>query len=142
LTDVLTVETRFGSHLAKAGAVVTFPDGLPGFEQCRQFVIVTAPTLEPFQCLQCLDGDRPSFLALDPRTAVRDFETTLSEPARLRLDAGPGDSLLWMAIVRLDDDHALVNLRAPVVINPRRMLGLQLVESDSPYPTDHVLPLD
>ena len=44
--------------------------------------------------------------------------------------------------LRLEDDHAFINLRAPIVINPRRMLGLQLVSADSPYATDHPLLLD
>lgn len=142
VTDDLPVDTRFGSFLAKAGAVVTLPDGMPGFERCRRFVIVTGPTLEPFHCLQGLDEDKPSFLTLDPKTVVPDYASSLSDAARSRLEAAPGDALLWMAVVRLDDRHALVNLRAPIVVNPRRMLGVQLVESESPYTTEHVLPLD
>jgi len=142
MTDDLAVDTRFGSFLAKAGAVVTLPDGMPGFERCRRFVIVTGPTLQPFNCLQGLDEGKPSFLTLDPRMVLPDYQPALSEAARTLIDAATGDVLLWMAVVRLDDRRALVNLRAPIVVNPRRMLGVQLVESDSPYTTEHVLPLD
>jgi flagellar assembly factor FliW len=138
----LNVETRFGSYLADRGAVVTVADGLPGFERCRRFVVVTAPTLQPFNCLQGLDESRPSFLTLDPRSVVKGYATELPPADRARLEVAEGDALLWLALVRLDGDRALVNLRAPVVINARRMLGLQLIVPESPYSTEHVLPLD
>lgn len=138
----LCVETRFGSYLADGGAVVTLADGLPGFERCRQFVVVTGPTLQPFNCLQGLDDARPSFLTLDPRSVVDGFSVELPPADRERLDARDGDSLLWLALVRLEGDRILVNLRAPVVINARRMVGLQLVVPESPYSTEHVLTLD
>lgn len=140
--EALSVETRFGSYLADGGAVVTIADGLPGFERCRQFVIVTGPTLAPFNCLQGLDDLRPSFLTLDPRSVVDGFCTELPATERERLEARQSDSLLWMALVRLDGDRILVNLRAPVIVNPRRMIGLQLIVPDSPYSTEHVLSLD
>lgn len=140
--QALNVETRFGSYLAENEAVVTIPDGLPGFERCRQFVVVTGPTLQPFNCLQGLDGARPSFLTLDPRSVVDGFCTELPAADRERLEARQSDSLLWMALVRLDGDRILVNLRAPVVVNARRMIGLQLIAPESPYSTEHVLSLE
>jgi flagellar assembly factor FliW len=138
----LSVETKFGKYLADGGAVVTVADGLPGFERCRQFVVVSGPTLQPFNCLQGMDDARPSFLTLDPRSVVDGYVTDLPAADRERLDAREDDALLWLALARLDGDRVLVNLRAPVVINARRMVGLQLIAADSPYSTEHVLPLD
>jgi flagellar assembly factor FliW len=138
----LSVETKFGKYLADGGAVVTVADGLPGFERCRQFVVVSGPTLQPFNCLQGMDDARPSFLTLDPRSVVDGYVTDLQAADRERLDAREDDALLWLALARLDGDRVLVNLRAPVVINARRMVGLQLIAADSPYSTEHVLPLD
>ena len=125
-----------------AGTVVTMVDGIPGFERCRRFVVVTSTALDPFRCLQSLDGDQPSFLALDPKAVMPDYALTLGDADRARLDARAGDALLWLAIVRFDADVAKINLRAPVVINPRSMTGLQLIAADSPYSTEHAIPLD
>lgn len=142
MVQELSVETKFGKYLADGGAVVTLGDGLPGFERCRQFVVVTGPTLEPFNCLQGLDDSRPSFLTLDPRSVVDGYVTELPVADRERLGARTDDSLLWLALVRLDGDRILVNLRAPVVINARRMVGLQLMAPESPYSTEHLLSVD
>jgi len=121
------------------GDVVTMRDGLPGFEQCRRFVVISSPDLAPLVQLQGLDGPRPSFLALDPRQVRADYGTVLAPAARLCLAAEDADVLLWLALVHLEGGRFLVNLRAPVVINPRRMLGLQVVAAESSYDTHHEL---
>lgn len=138
----LTIETRFGSLTAGAGDVVTFVAPMPGFPGCRQFVLASAPSLAPFTSLNGLDEPRPSFLAIDPHLVQPGYQVTLDDNARRQLDLVEGEPLLWLALVRVRDDAALVNLRAPIVINPRRMSGLQLVPHDSAYSTDHLLPLD
>lgn len=142
VTDEITIDTRFGTFPARAEDVLTVPDGLPGFEACRRYVVVTSAALEPFTCLQGLEGTRPSFLALDPRLVVADYAAPLHAAARRRLDAQVDDPLLWLALVHLGEAAGSVNLRAPVVINPRRMLGVQLMGDDSRYTTDHRLLLD
>lgn len=124
---------------AAPGQVVTIRDGLPGFEQCRRFVVISSPDLEPLVQLQGLDGSRPSFLAIDPRRVQPGYDTVLSPADRQRLAAGERDVLLWLVLVHLEGERLLANLRAPVVINPQRMLGLQVVAADSPHETHHEL---
>jgi flagellar assembly factor FliW len=131
-------ETPAANEVAPAD-VVTMRDGLPGFERCRRFVLSAPSDLAPLVHLQGLDGTRPSFLALDPRRAWPAYETVLSAADRKRLGAEDGDVLLWLALVRIDGARVFVNLHAPVVINPRRMLGLQVVPAESPYDTNHEL---
>lgn len=138
----MTIETRFGSFDASAADIVTLPDGLPGFERCRRFVVVTAPDLAPFTCLQGLDDVRPSFLTLDPRLAAAGYQAPLPAADRLRLGAASQEPLLWLSLVCLDGDRARVNLRAPIVVNPRTMVGLQVIASESVHPIDHPLGVD
>jgi flagellar assembly factor FliW len=128
--------------MSTAGAIVTMPDGLPGFEQCRRFVVVQSDTLQPFTCLQSLDDPKPSFLALDPRQIVAGYSMQLADGDRARLGAQDGDALLWLALVCVESENATVNLRAPVTINARTMRGIQVIPTDSAYSTAHPLPLD
>jgi flagellar assembly factor FliW len=120
--------------------VVAFPDGLPGFESCRRFVVMSLSDAPPFQCLQGLDAPRPAFLTIDPTLVLRRYRLLLSPADRLRLDAREDDALLWMAVVTYGaDETATVNLRAPLVINPRLMIGFQLMPHQSLYPLRHPL---
>ena len=57
-----------------------------------------------------------------------------------RLGAGDTDPLLWLAIVMVETTGALtVNLRAPIVINPKTMTGQQVLPHNCLYPLRHVL---
>jgi flagellar assembly factor FliW len=119
--------------------VVHFPEGLPGFEACRRYTVVTAPAFEPFCSLQGQGPGAPAFVTIDPRRVVPDFDTTLDSTDRARLQLAPDDSaegtpLLWLAVVTADDTGATVNLRAPIVINPQAMRGVQLLPAASERP--------
>jgi flagellar assembly factor FliW len=119
-------------------AVIAFPAGIPGFESCRRFVLVTAPELAPFAYLNALDPPAASFLTIDPALIDPAYDRTLRDFERARLNAPasserPEDALLWLAIVTIGRDGGTVNLRAPVVINPRRMIGCQFIRDESEY---------
>jgi flagellar assembly factor FliW len=137
------ISTPFGDHDIEASDIVEFPEGLPGFEQCRRFVVLSSNDTAPVKCLHALDGTKASFLAVDPRLVQRGYRCALSEQDRRRLGAERDDALLWLALVTLGDDTVpSVNLRAPVVINPGRMVGFQTMPHDSLYPLRHPLVVD
>ena len=51
-------------------------------------------------------------------------------------------SSLWLALVTMDAGQGpSVNLRAPIVVNPARMLGFQDMPHNSLYPLRHPLAL-
>jgi len=72
------------------------------------------------------------------KRAIRSCDLSASD--RRRLGAGDDDALLWLAIVMMEPSGALtVNLRAPIVINPRTMTGQQVLPHNCLYPLRHVL---
>jgi flagellar assembly factor FliW len=134
------VVTSMGAFDIADADVIFFSEGLPGFEQCRRFVLISAPELAPLSCLHAIDGPSASFLAVDPRVVLPSYRCRLAEADRARL--GPvGDSpLLWLALVTVDAGQGpSVNLRAPIVINPSRMCGFQVMPHDGLYPLRHPL---
>jgi flagellar assembly factor FliW len=110
---------------------IEFADGLPGFEDCRRFVLMASTELDPFVCLQGLGPDAPAFLAVDPRRVIGDYHCDLAPGDRKRLESGADEPLVWLALVSPDADArgASVNLRAPIVINPDSMRGLQVLDA-------------
>lgn len=120
--------------------VVTFHDGLPGFETSRRFVVVGSPDLQPFTVIQGIDDGGPSFVAIDPRVVEPDFPAALDAPSLARLQADGRGPLLWLALVAVGaDGTATANLRAPIVINPGAMQGIQLITAESRYGVNHPL---
>ncbi len=132
--DATRVDTAFGSFDVASSDIVSFPAGLPGFEECHRFVVLSSRELDPFKCLQSVDGPSASFLAVDPRLAFPEYRCVLSDVDRARLGDPEAEQLVWLAVVTVQAEQTLVNLRAPVVVNPARMLGYQLMPSNSLYP--------
>lgn len=134
------LQTPFGMFEISGDQVVTFPSGLPGFEECRRFVVVSAPEIAPMQCLHAVEGPSTSFLVVDPRQVLSHYRAVLTQTDLMRLGVVDQAALLWLAIVSIDaEGAAFVNLRAPIVINPERMLGYQVMPHNSLYPLRHPL---
>jgi flagellar assembly factor FliW len=134
------IQTPFGEFDLAAHDVLAFPNGLPGFERCRRFVLLSSDEeLAPFRCLQAIDGPSATFVVIDPRAVLASYHAVLSQADMARLGATPDSTLLWLAIVTLDAAEPHVNLRAPIVINPASMVGYQLMPSNSLYPLRHPL---
>jgi flagellar assembly factor FliW len=119
---------------------VTFPNGIPGFESCHRWVVLAADSHTPLRRLHAVDGAEASFLALDPRQVLEGYRCELSDSDRSRIGADSQTPLLWLALVNVEADGTVsVNLRAPIVINPRTMMGQQVLPHDCLYPLRHVL---
>lgn len=130
-----SVSTRFGECAVNPDEVLSFPVGIPGFERCRHFVLLSSDEWAPLQCLQAVDGPPASFLVVEPRLVLADYRCALSEADRTRLQADAQSPVLWLALVTVTaNEPPSVNLKAPIVINPARMLGYQVMPSDSAYP--------
>jgi flagellar assembly factor FliW len=135
---VIRLTTPFGEFEAAADSIVTFADGLPGFEQCRRFVVLSQPNQSPLVCLQAVDGAQAAFLAVDPRRILPEYRCVLGDADRQRLGADLTVTLLWLAILTIGkDEEIFANLRAPVVINPEKLVGLQAMPYDALYPLRH-----
>jgi flagellar assembly factor FliW len=128
-----------GQAAPKDAQVIDFPAGIPGFETCRRFVLVISDELKPLAYLRALDPPEASFLTVDPVLIEPAYDLTLREFERARLGATVDDKLVWLSLVTILNGTATANLRAPVVINPRRMIGCQFIRDDRDYAVDFPL---
>src|SRR6185436_12852070 len=78
---------------------IAFPDGIPGFEACRRFVLLTSDPLAPLQRLESIEGPPAAFLGIDPRLLMTEYRCSLSDNDRRALVADPDTTLLWFAII-------------------------------------------
>jgi flagellar assembly factor FliW len=127
------VQTRFGEFTVPLSQVVQFPDGIPGFEQCRRFMLIAADRLTPLSCLQALDAPFPSFLAAEPVNLRADYRPVLGTADRARLGVTDTGTVLWLVVLTIGLHDVTANLKAPVAVNPATMVGRQVVlDADLP----------
>jgi flagellar assembly factor FliW len=116
-------------------ARLTFPAGLPGFEDFTTFALIEDENYAPFCWLQALDDPYLSFLLVPPDCVVRDYDFDLADEDRdsLGLDGDVEPRLYCIVTVPEDVQALTANLKAPVVINPVRQRGKQIIRADERY---------
>jgi flagellar assembly factor FliW len=135
---------RFGRLELFSDQVLTFSSGLLGFEELREFCVVAPEALQPLTFLVSCDDPGVAFPVLPARMCLAEYAPPIPPDAREAVEAKPGQPLEILAICAVAQDtltlHA--NLRGPVLINPVRRLGFQVVLHDSPYSLRHLLGAD
>jgi flagellar assembly factor FliW len=144
---MLYIETRhFGMIQSREDSVFDFPDGLPGFEDQRQFLLLERPDSRPVVFMQSLSAPGLCFITVPVRVAEPEYQLCMppEELAFLDVDTGRqpdiGQDVLCLAIVSLQEGQTpTVNLLSPLVINIRTRRCIQSIQADSGYSHQHPL---
>ena len=134
------VKSRFADVEVAARDVIAFPDGVPGYEGSKAFVLIDLPDMAPLKVLHPVDGNEPCFLVVDPKIVLPAYRCEIGPADRLRLGSAEDVSLVWLVIVIVEDGgEVALNLRAPIVIDPAGMTGRQVMPNACAYPLRHVI---
>jgi flagellar assembly factor FliW len=135
------VTTRFGLIQASETDLIRIPEGLVGFRQFTQFVQFPDPVAAGLWWLQSLTAPELAFGMVAPPLALSDYKVELRPGDRTALELDDERSALVYVILNRGEGGGLtVNLQGPLVINPVRRLGRQLVLTSSRYAVRY--PLD
>ncbi|ODN31446.1 flagellar assembly protein FliW [Fervidobacterium thailandense] len=122
--------TKLGKFELQENEIVTFPNGIPGFEHLRKFSVISLNETNPICWLVSLEDDSVALPVIDPWLIIEDYEVNLSEEDVKVLDVqDPSDLVVW-AVVTIPPgapEQATVNLKAPIVINLRNGTGVQVI---------------
>jgi len=129
--DKATMKFAEGTEIAmltvKPENIIKMPLGLMGFEQIKQFVLLSKPDEAPFGWLQVVGDENLAFLVVSPFDVLPGYQPDVSdEDARFLGLEGPGDALVY-GIVTLRGTQGTVNLKGPVILNRRTLVGKQVV---------------
>jgi flagellar assembly factor FliW len=137
--DVPTV--RFGLLKVDPETVLTFPNGLIGFETCKRYIIVRHQDNSAFRWLQSLDEARIAFPIVEPMEFCADYAPTISDADARFLDVDRGDApILLFTIVTVPPHNPrdmTANLLAPLVVNGLTRRGKQTIVQNEGYTTRH-----
>jgi flagellar assembly factor FliW len=135
-------------HTATLGVVeaspdsfLTLPEGLIGFEDHKEFALLELADYAPFQWLQSFSDPGLSFPLILPSVAVQGYEPALPDADRqaLGLEAGELPVIYCIASVAESGGDVTLNLRAPLLVNPRKHIARQVVLADARWEIQHSL---
>lgn len=136
--NILT--TRFGLIQACETDVITIPEGLLGFRSFIHYTLLPDPVVMGLSWLQSLTAADLAFALVAPPIAVGDYRVEIRRGDRAALELDDERSaLIYVILNRAEGGGLTVNLQGPLVFNPVRRLGRQLVLTSSRYPVRYPL---
>lgn len=130
--------TRFGAISIEAHDVLEFPTGIPGLEDCKQWVLLADAGNDALAWLQCTTRPEVALAVVSPRRFVLDYQLRVSSSELAPLALARSDDAKVLVIVGRRDEAITLNLKAPLVINLERRLGRQVI-NNADLPVDHVI---
>ena len=118
----MTIRTAsLGEVEATPESFLTLPEGLIGFEDHHEFVLLELSDFEPFCWLLSYTDPGLSFPLLRPEPLLPDYQVDLLDVERdaLELSDGERPDVFVIASIHEEGEQVTVNLRAPLVVNPR-----------------------
>jgi flagellar assembly factor FliW len=138
--EILTRD--YGAINVDESSVIRFDDGILGFEERRDFVLLDGVGEEsPFKCLQSAEESGLAFVMLDPFIVKPDYEISLGDDLIDSLGIQSADDVAILAIVVVSEniEKMSFNLKAPVVINTRLRKAAQYVVDSDKYKVRHYI---
>lgn len=125
--------TRFGELEVDKKDIITFKEGLLGFEQLRKFFIVDPGDQTLILWFQSLDDASVAFPIIEPKIFKPDYIVKLlpAELTSLSLETVNEASIYTVLTIPKDATQMSANLKAPIVINNKTKEARQIVLQDS-----------
>ena len=99
--------------------ILTFPDGIPGFEESKRYIIINNPDEEnPFDWLQSVDNGDLAFVIINPFFVKPDYDIIIPESAleKLKIKDESDVALYSIVVVPEKIEEMTVNLTGPIEI--------------------------
>jgi flagellar assembly factor FliW len=122
--------TKLGDVEFEDDRIVTFPEGLPGFADARRFVLLDVRPGSAYKWLLSLDRPDLALVVADPFPFFPGYQAPLEDKELAPLGYLRKDELAVLAVVTVRGrrkEDTTFNLRAPIVVNTRTLLGRQVI---------------
>lgn len=131
--------TRFGELEVNPTDIITFSEGLLGFESLKKYFVVDPGDSTLILWLQCIEDEKVAFPIIEPKIFKPDYIAKLlpADLNGLELDSLSAAKLYSVLTIPSNVTEMSANLKAPVVINSQKKVGKQIVLQDSKLSVKH-----
>jgi flagellar assembly factor FliW len=131
--------SRFGELEVNPSDIVTFTEGLLGFENLKKYFVVDPGDSTLILWLQSTEDEKVAFPIIEPKIFKPDYIAKLlpADLNGLELDSLQTAKLYSILTIPANVTEMSANLKAPVVINSNKKVGKQIVLQDSKLSVKH-----
>jgi len=128
-------------RLKNRDAIIHFDEGLVGFSECKDFVLMENASLAPFRLLQSLESPQVGFLVLDPTILVSNYYDRVPkrEWDSVEVTGATKPLAFVICVIGATPETSTGNFQAPLLVNYNKMIGKQIILTDSEFSVRHPL---
>ncbi len=131
----MEIKTRdFGLIDIEEKELIDFPHGVFSFEEHKKFVFIENQGYTALW-LQSAQGENPCFIVFDPLEFIKDYAPKLPKGSLAELKAKSPEELCFFVIAVIPQNirEMTVNLKSPIVVNPSKNRGMQIILENEEY---------
>lgn len=136
----MLAKTRFfGEVEIDEEKVLTFPNGIMGFEEMRRWTIlydIEKGKEGAISWLQSLDMEELALPIISPYSVVSSYSPIVEDEILKPLGEFKDEELVIFLIITIPQENpklTTANFKAPVIINPENKVGLQIIVNNEDY---------
>lgn len=138
----MQIQTNFlGVTEIDEDRVLTFDEGIYGFDEFEKYTILDIPEQENFKLLQSIHDPYIAFVIINPWDFFKEYEIEIDNNQLKEIEISSHSQMAIFNILTISDDieNSTANLLAPIIINVNNKKARQFVLNDKIYKTKHLL---
>ena len=133
--------TRFGEIEYNQKEALHFPQGLIGFENLHNFVVMPNEKNGPLFWIQSVEDPEIALVLTDPTNFFLEYKVVPHEGEMQALDIGKGDECHALSVVTVPESKEIsLNLAAPIIFAPSTNRAIQVILENTQYQIQTPLP--
>ena len=133
--------SRFGEIDVNEEEIITFSDGLFGFEDIKKYIIFQMEEDNPLMWMQSIEEGSLAFIIIRPFEFNPNYSLQLSDNdvEELGLTSPDDSDIFGIVVVPEDPSKMTANLQGPIVINRILKKGKQVISTSPKHKLKHFI---
>ena len=125
--------SRFGKIEICKDEIISFAEGLLGFGEYHQYVVLNTEDGSPFRWLQCVEDGNLAFVIIEPLSFMFEYDIEISDADQAFVGLTRAEDVVLYVIVSIpaNPSDMTANLQGPLVINAANHQGRQVISSNN-----------
>ncbi len=133
----IEIQTKpFGKMQVSERQILSFPEGLLGFEEYKKFVLIEEEEESVFKWLQSTEEVDLAFVVIPPSLFKKEYKPLIPEQELLGIGINEIKESLTLVIVTVpgeDPSMMTANTQGPILINKETLIGKQFISRNESH---------
>ncbi|MDD4156807.1 MAG: flagellar assembly protein FliW [Candidatus Cloacimonetes bacterium] len=127
--------TRFGEIEVNDNTVITFPSGILGFPDVKNYVLLDVDESSPLKWMQSTEEPSLAFVVIDPNLFKADYVINAHRSDLKDIEVEKAEDVVVLVLVTVprEPSRMTANLKGPVLINVKNNKAKQMIVDDVDY---------